>query len=188
MGLSGLTADGYVWIDSLCIIQDSKEDWASELDKVIHGAPVDTTDNVLRIGGASWNDLSRLGQRQLEVLDADLEDYSKWLLDAFLELMDTQHTAAPQLRKMGSARMKSLLTDKHVVYDDLSGRATDLRDSDEFIEVYFDTHAAPQARIRALLDEEMYVANTGEKAGLHSCITAIWTLEELMVWRGKWTM
>jgi hypothetical protein len=93
--------------------------------------------------------------------------------------MKLQHAAAAQLRKTAGARMKSLLANKHVVYDDLSGRVTGAPDSDKFMEVEFDASAAPQARIRGL--EEMCVANIGETAELSSCITAIWRLEELMV-------
>lgn len=159
----------------------------AELDRVIQNAPVDTTESVLRIGGASWNDLSRLGQRQLEALDADLEAYSKWLLNNFLDLPETLHITVPQLRKTASTKMRSLLANKQIAYDDLYSHATNTGHSDGYMNIYGDKTAAPHARIRASLEEDMYIAAIGENVELLTCITAIWTLEELMIWRGKWT-
>lgn len=156
----------------------------AELDKAINNATVNITEDVLRIGGASSNDLSRLGQRQLEALDADLEAYHQWLLDVFPAQQILLEGKLPELLQAAGSKMKLLLAKYEVAYDDLSEHAAKM----QYWKVpwlrYKDRALQPQARVRALLENRMYVAEKTEK--LHTCITAVRTLEELMVWRGKW--
>jgi hypothetical protein len=145
----------------------------AELDRAIMNATVDTTEDILCIGGASWSDLSRLGQRQLEALDADLEIFQKWLIDVGVPL------------KIVGTKMRLLLVKYEVSYDEISTRAGRVQDLMEAWERYEDTAIGPQMRVRAFVENRILFAENHE--ALYSCITAAWTLEELMVWRKKWT-
>jgi hypothetical protein len=150
----------------------------AELDRAIKNVPVDATEDVLRIGGASWSDLSRLGQRQLEALDVDLEDYQKWLLDKFPAQQKQLEDKVLELSQAAGKNMELLLANYEVGYEDLAGHGAKVHD--------WEVKAVePQARVRALLENRVNIAEETEK--LHTCITAVWTLEELMVWRKKWT-
>ncbi|KAJ4381736.1 hypothetical protein N0V86_003101 [Didymella sp. IMI 355093] len=135
--------------------------------------------------GASWSDLSRLGQRQLEALDADLEDYYTWLLDAFPGQLKRLEVKLTEPSQAAGTKMRLLLANYEVKYDDLSGHAAKLQGWKEPWDRYKDRAAEPQARIRALLKNRVYIAEKTEK--FNTCITAVWTLEELMVWRKRWT-
>jgi hypothetical protein len=157
----------------------------TELDRAIKNAPADTTEDVLHIGGASWSDLSRLGQRQLEALDADLEDYYTWLLDAFPGQLKKPEIKLTEPSQAAGTKMRLLLANYEVKYDNLSGQAANLQGWKEPWDRYKDRAAKPQARVRALLENRVYIAEKTEK--FNTCITAVWTLEELMVWRKKWT-
>lgn len=156
----------------------------AELDKAIKNAAVDITEAFLCIGGASWNDLSRLGQRQLEALDADLEGYRHWLLDVFPAQQISLERKLPELSQAAGSKMKLLLAKYEVGYDDLSEHAAKVQSWKVPWLRYQDRDLRPQARVRALLESRMYIVENTEK--LHTCITAVRTLEELMVWRGKW--
>lgn len=158
----------------------------AELDRAIKVAPIEY-ENGLRIGGARWSDLSTLRQRQLEALDTDLERYYKWLLDEFPSQKKKRlESRLPELSQAAGMKMKLLLSNYGVGYDDLSGHASKVQDWKVPWIRYKDKAVGPQARVRALLENRMYIAEKDEK--LHTCIAAVWTLEELMAWRrSKWT-
>lgn len=155
----------------------------AELDRAIANASHEPTKDILRIGGASWNDLSRLGQRQLEALDADLKDYHKWLLD---QAQQTQlQYMLSDFSQAASTKLRLLLGKFEVRYEDLSGHAARVQDWQVPWNCYKDGAAEPRARIRGLLENRVHIAEQTEK--LFTCITAVWTFEELMVWRTTWT-
>lgn len=157
----------------------------ADLYRAISSIPIDNTERALRIGGASWSDLSRLGQRQLEVLDADLEDYYQWLLDKFPAQQETLEDKLPELSQAAGKNMKLLLANYEVGYEDLSSLGARVQDWKVPWARYKNKAAEPHARVSALLENRVYIAEKTEK--LHTCIIAVWTLEELMVWRKKWT-
>lgn len=155
----------------------------AELDRELKLLPESSTEDVIRIGGACYNDLSRLGQRQLLGLDKDLDEYQEWLLNEYptTSMLFRAGAGQTEFSEAAGKRLKELLAKYKVQYEDLS----DLEGSwQEPWNVYKDKNASPQARVQGLLQNRCYWTRKNEK--VYSCITALRTLEELMVWRGRW--
>jgi hypothetical protein len=65
------------------IYSERKKEALYELDRTIKDASENAQqgEEVIRIGGASWCDLSRLDKTQLRELNRELEGYMRWLVD-----------------------------------------------------------------------------------------------------------
>ncbi|KAF1363310.1 HET-domain-containing protein [Lizonia empirigonia] len=138
----------------------------------------DSCEDVIRVGGASWSDLSALGQRQLQRLDADLDDYRAWLLTPGL------HSDLTVLARTSGARMGALLMKYGVRYEDLSALESVVVGWRESWNRFIDVNVSDQSRVQALLENWWYWAR--EHENVYMGITAARTLEDLMVWRGRW--
>lgn len=138
----------------------------------------DSSEDVIRVGGASWSDLSTLGLRRLRRLDADLDDYLAWLLTTGL------HSDLTVLARSSGARMGALLMNYGVRYEDLSSLESVVVGWRESWNRFVDVNVSDQSRVQALLENRWYW--TREHENVYTSITAARTLEDLMVWRGRW--
>lgn len=59
--------------------------WKNRAMKTLHQAiakaevDIDPTEHVIRVGGACWSGLAKLSQGDLQKLNADLDEYRKWV-------------------------------------------------------------------------------------------------------------
>ena len=157
----------------------------AELDRAIKNLSIDDTEDAIRIAGASWSDLSRLGQRQVARLDVDLDGYQEWLLNEAPVEHKILEEKLPEFSQAAGQRMKGLLAKYGVRYDDLSSFEADVKSWQGLWNHSKDKGLSNQARVRALLQNRWYNAEKHEN--IYTCITAVKTLEELMIWRGRWT-
>ena len=144
-------------------------------------------EDVIRIGGASWNNLTTLSGEQLRISDADLEQYWKWLLDGFPEHYNKKFGEAESLTELSQTagkRMKALLAKHGVRYEDLSDLEANMQSWKEPWVRYRDKSATAQARVQALVENLWYW--TKKNDDIFTGITAVRTLEDLMIWRGTW--
>lgn len=138
-------------------------------------------DEVFRIGGAYWTDLSTLSDDQLTEFDKDLQSYVDWVLslhprEALENILSFSQTSGK--------RMHDLLAKYGVGYEDESMIRTKWVDWKEPWNHYSDRTASSQARVRALADNRMFWMLTHEDG--FTLATALRTVEALMIWRGKW--
>lgn len=148
-----------------------------------NNASVNRPDSAIRVGSASWSDLSRLSEERLEEMDNDLDSYRMWLLNAIPKGGIGWHNALAELAQAAGNRMRDLLANYGVDYEDLSDSI--VQSWKEPWDLFKDRDAPPQARLRALIENRWYW--TRQIEGLYTCITAVRTFEELMIWRGRWT-
>ncbi|KAH7363696.1 heterokaryon incompatibility protein-domain-containing protein [Pyrenochaeta sp. MPI-SDFR-AT-0127] len=144
-------------------------------------------EDVIRIGGASWTDLSTLSHEQLVRLDTDLDEYRKWLLDGFPKQYNDRIGNAASLKELSQAagkRMMELLANYGVRYEDLSDLEANMQSWKEPWIRYRNKSATAQARVQALVENRWYWTNKNED--VFTGIVAYRTLEDLMIWRGIW--
>lgn len=170
------------------IYSQRKKEALYELDRIINLAPENTKqgDDVIRIGGASWADLSKLNQTPLQRFDNILESYVRWLVDVFPS--DPNFGTAAHLASLSRAagkRMKAFLADFGVSYEDLSALETTVKSWKEPWARYKDKGKPDQVRVQGIIENRWYWTKKNED--VYALITAARTLIELMIWRGKWT-
>jgi hypothetical protein len=148
---------------------------------------IEASQDVVRIGGASWNDLMRLSEKDLRGLDSDLNEYQKWLLEDF----PRQHkerigdaSALTALSETAGKRMKALLAKHGVRYEDLSHLKANVRSWDKPWARYLDESATAQARVQGLVENRWFWTKKNED--VFTGIVAARTLEDLMIWRKTW--
>ncbi|PQE33832.1 hypothetical protein CJF32_00010815 [Rutstroemia sp. NJR-2017a WRK4] len=168
------------------IYSERKKEALYELDRTIKLASENAKQGevVIRIGGASWCDLSTLDQTQLRELDRELEGYVRWLVDIFR----SEHNAGDYVTKLSQTagkKMEALLADFGVAYDDLSSLETTVKTWEKPWERYNDKSKPDQIRVQALVENRWYWTKRNED--VFTGITAARTLIELMIWRGRWT-
>lgn len=165
---------------------DLKKEALYRLDREIEDASKNAkqVDDVIRIGGASWCDLSKLDKTKLGELDGALEGYMRWLLDIF----PSEHNAAENLTKLSQTagkKMRALLADFGVHYEDLSSMEATVKTWEESSARFSDRSKPDQIRVQAIVENRWYWTNKNED--VFKMITAVRTLMELMTWRGIWT-
>ncbi|TEY85740.1 hypothetical protein BOTCAL_0013g00480 [Botryotinia calthae] len=168
------------------VASDLKKEALYQLDRIIEDTSQNAKhgDDVIRIGGASWCDLSRLDQTKLGELDRELESYVRWLLDIFpSEQIVTENLT--KLSQTAGKKMKALLADFEVQYEDLSSMETTVKTWEEPWARYNDKSKPDQIRVQALVENRWYWTKRNEE--VFKMITAARTLMELMTWRGIWT-
>ncbi|KAL9618011.1 MAG: hypothetical protein Q9160_007259 [Pyrenula sp. 1 TL-2023] len=131
---------------------------------------------LVRIGGASWNDLSNLDETKLEKLDSEL----KMMVDWMLEAGDTE-THIQKMSAEAGFKMRSLLNDLGVSYHDESHlKARSWRDP-------WSRYTAPNEtgvyRLGGFLENRWYWAN--HKEDCFTGVVAVRTLLDLMTWRAE---
>lgn len=146
-------------------------------------ATIDSSEDVIRIGGANWNDLNRLGQRQLWKLDADLDGFRNWLLDTN-PAQGGDFWGMTHLARGAGKNMKDLLRASGVRYNDLSELGVDIQNWTEPWKHYRDKSRSDQERVQGLIENRWYWTKKNEE--VYTLITALRTFEDLMIWRGKW--
>jgi hypothetical protein len=151
-------------------------------------ADTDRSEDVVRIGGASWSDLSTLSREQLRRLDTDLDEYQQWLLDGFpKELKGKVFGNSDSLTELAQAagkRMEALLAKYGVRYKDLSDLEVNMKSWEEPWARYRNKSAAAHERVHGLVENRWYWTKKNED--LFTGITAFRTLEDLKIWRGTW--
>jgi hypothetical protein len=167
------------------IYSERKREALDELDRTIKLASENAKqgEDVIRIGGASWRDLSRLDQTQLRELDRQLEAYVRWLVDIF----PSEYNAAANTTKLSQTagkKIEALLAGLGVAYDDLSSLETTVKSWTEPWARYTDKSKSDQVRVQAIVENRWYWTKKNED--VCTGITAAKTLIELMIWRGKW--
>ncbi|KAF1921342.1 heterokaryon incompatibility protein-domain-containing protein [Ampelomyces quisqualis] len=145
-------------------------------------------ENIIRIGGASYTDLTTLTEDQLAALDTDLAEFCKWLLDGFpptyTEKTIGSGETLTKLSHNAGRRLKRLLTKYSVRYDDLSHLDSSVQSWKEPWGRYRNKKATAQKRVQGLLENRWYWTMKHEEVwtGMMAAIT----LEAIMVWRGTW--
>ncbi|KAH8642358.1 hypothetical protein IG631_05300 [Alternaria alternata] len=142
------------------------------------------TQDVVRIGGASWNDLVALNEDRLRQLDLDLQEYQKWLLVESPKQLPDGASTIPFAQNAGN-RMKEMLAKHGVRYQDLSDLGATVKTWEKPWAVYQDERATAQARVQGLVQNRWYWT-VKNHYNLYTVITAVRTFEDLMVWRGTW--
>jgi hypothetical protein len=115
--------------------------------------------DVVRVGGASWNDLVALNENQLRQLDLDLQEYQKWLLVESPKQLKAASSLATFLitfSQNAGKRMKELLAKHGVRYQDLSDLEATVKAWDKPWAVYNDERATAQARVQGLVQNRWY--------------------------------
>lgn len=168
------------------IASERKREALDELNRRIEDTSKNAQqgEDVIRIGGASWCDLSRLDETKLGELDRELKGYVRWLVDEF----PSEHVAGENLTKpsqRAGKKMEALLADFGVHYEDLSSLATTVKTWEESWARCNDRNKPDQIRVQALVENRWYWTMRNED--VFTVITAGRTLIELMIWRGSWT-
>ncbi|KAB2099627.1 hypothetical protein AG0111_0g12184 [Alternaria gaisen] len=159
-------------------LQKAIEEKSTGVEDIKSGQPQD----VVRIGGASWNDLSTLNEDQLRQLDLDLEDYQEWLLFEFPKRWGLGLSLCEDSKAAGK-RMKDLLAKHRVRYEDLSGVETSVKSWQKPWNRYNNETATAQVRVQALVENRCFFT---KHEYIMTIITAAKTFEDLMTWRGTW--
>ncbi|KAH6881917.1 heterokaryon incompatibility protein-domain-containing protein [Alternaria rosae] len=160
-----------------------------KLHKAIDEKDVDFKhpDDCIHIGGAFWKDLIILREEQLLALDSDLDEFCKWLLEGFLSQYADEHhmlrETMTRLSQDAGKRMKKLLANYNVRYEDLSHLENDMQSWESWVR-YRTGHATSQTRVQALVTNRW--RKNQEHENTFEGITAARTLEMLMIWRGTW--
>ncbi|EMD62369.1 hypothetical protein COCSADRAFT_220110 [Bipolaris sorokiniana ND90Pr] len=159
------------------------------LKKAIAEKKVDDKEphRVIRIGGASWGDLMRLSENDLQELDSDLQEYQKWLLEELPNQINKLAVWTPLLGELSEAagvKMKALLEKHGVVYEDLSHLQPKMRPYEQAWACFSDEQLPVQTRVQALVENRWFFTRKNEN--VFTCITAARTLEDLMIWRKVW--
>ncbi|RYN19465.1 hypothetical protein AA0113_g11421 [Alternaria arborescens] len=141
------------------------------------------TQDVVRIGGASWNDLVALNEDQLSQLDLDLQGYQNWLLVEAPKQIKAGLSLTNFSQNAGKL-MKELLAKHRVRYQDLTDLGANVKSWEKPWAVYKDERATAQARVQALVQNRWYWTKRNED--VFTGITAARTFEDLMIWRGRW--
>jgi hypothetical protein len=165
------------------IYSERKKEALYELDRRIKDASENAKqgEDVIRIGGASWCDLSRLDNTQLRELNCELEGYMRWLVDIFpSEMNAANYFQVDELSQTVGKKMEALLADFGVAYDDLSSLETTVKTWKELWDRYNDKSEPDRIRVQALVENRWYW--TKWHADLDTGITAARTLIELMIW------
>lgn len=139
------------------------------------------TDEVIRVGGAYWTDLSTLSSYQLTQLDLDLQAYVDWVLNT--PLKDIQSDMS-KFSQTSARRMHDLLAKYGVGYEDESTIRTKWVNWKGPWKYFSDQTASPHARLQALADNRVLWMLTNEDS--FTLAAALRTVEALMIWRGKW--
>jgi hypothetical protein len=134
-------------------------------------------ENVIVIGGASWSDLSVLGDDRLQELDREIQKYTGWLLQ------QGQPPTQKNLRQMSAdagLKMRQLLRNFDVDYNDdygLHGRFTTWEEPwSRFLH-----QQSSFERVRGFLENRWWIGNGPEHC--HTGIMAAKTLLGLILWR-----
>lgn len=151
------------------------------LEREIRESPnAGETYDVVQVGGASWNDLQALNERQLSELDTGLEEYTRWV---FKEVdVDTVDTISGE----AGSKMQTLLGSVGVSYNDesnhLRGKVTGWQQP--WLE--YEAQSKPDVeRLLAFLSNRWWWANGCEHNLEHfTAIIAAKTLIGLRIWRG----
>lgn len=166
------------------IKSDRKKEALYELGRKIEDASENAKqdEEVIRIGGASWRDLSRLDQTQLRELDRELEGYLRWLVDT-LSSEQLEIGFVTKLSRTAGEKLKASLAGFEVSYDDLSSLETKVETWKKPWDLYRDKSKSDQIRVQAILENRWYWTKKEEAT---TGITAARTLIDLMIWRGVW--
>lgn len=160
-----------------------------ELNRMIDLAPPNAPEShdVIRIGGASYANLSELNPAQLQYLDEELEAYTRWLVDIFpVEGNISGSTSGmTRLSQTAGKKLKELLGNFGVDYEDLSRLETTVTEWREPWARFRDKSYSDQVRVEAIVENRWYWTKKNED--VYMGITAARTLIDLMIWRGKWT-
>lgn len=143
--------------------------------------------DVIRIGGASWSDLTTLGEEDLRRLDADLDEYWKWLLNWYPKQHSGKFGNAESLTELSQSagkRMKRLLAKHGVRYEDLSDLEANTQSWKDPWVRFRNKRGTAQDRVQGLVENRLYWMKQNEEA--FKGIVAFTTLEDLMIWRGTW--
>jgi hypothetical protein len=132
----------------------------------------------IRVGGASWRDLSTLNERRLKELDEAIRKYTtKWFC---CQGQPPHHENLQRMSTDAGRGMKELLGSFEVGYNDesgLHGRFTTWEEPwGRFI-----NHESKFERVRGFLDNRWWVSNGQEDC--HTGIMAAKTLLDLIIWR-----
>lgn len=142
-------------------------------------------EDVIRVGGASWGDLTTLSREHLQTLDTDLDAYRRWLLDEFQPNEGYGWSASlTELSQTAGKRMKMLLATHGVRYEDLSDLEADMQTWKEPWARFKNKSATAEVRVQALLENRWYWTKKNED--VFTGITAVRTFQDLMIWRGLW--
>jgi hypothetical protein len=156
--------------------------------------PSEASEDLIRVGGASWSDLMKLSTEQLQRLDADLDEYRKWFLEWFLDgfveqnnerILSLEDWVLLEMSQTASERMESLLARFGVRYEDLhlSGLGNNPHHLQRRWNRCLNKRTTDQGRVQAFVEHYWYIPKA---SGIYMGITASRTLQELMVWRGRW--
>lgn len=133
-------------------------------------------EDVVRIGGASWEDLKLLDKAQLATLDWKLSDYAIWLfnevdlpLDKSPSARQKHKDSTKDARYWAEQKLQVLLRSFGVGYDHSAHYRNYAQDQ-------FDIRAAPNIAKTQRLESTW-----------HTCgLIAVRTLIDLKIWMGKW--
>ena len=148
----------------------------------------------IAIGGACYRDLSALDEDQLKRLDERIREFTKWLIqqgqpptpESFSQmsygtsLVMREHEVLEQIADDASRRMRDLLREFKVDYDDGSsrhGKITDWREPWR----RFTSNGSSFDKVQGFLDNRWFIANDTE----HCCLgmMAAKTAIGLILWR-----
>lgn len=169
---------------------DERKDIAfKSLKKAIAEKKIDEKEphHVIRIGGASWSDLVRLSENDLQELDSDLQEYQKWLLGELpnqINKLTVWNSLLGELSEAAGVKMKELLEKHGVAYEDLSHLQPNMRPYDQAWARFSDQKLPVQTRVQALVENRWFFTRKNEN--VFTCITAARTLKDLMIWRKVW--
>lgn len=166
------------------IYSERKKEALYELDRTIKDASENAQqgEEVIRIGGASWCDLSRLDKTQLRELNRELEGYMRWLVDLSPSEIKALNNTDKLSQTVGK-KIEALLADFGVAYDDLSSLETTVKTIQEPWDRYNDKSKPDPIRVQAFVENRWYLTKWHDD--LYTGITAGRTLIELMIWIGR---
>lgn len=137
--------------------------------------------NYATMGGASWTELIKLDEKQLQSLDTELIHLKDWLFTQ----SDTGFFNNNKLRNISTeagAKMKEIFSRFNVPYSDLS--LLGAQDHTDAWHRYQNKAETEDMRVLGFVTNRLYWANKGEY--MYTGVTAGWTLLTYMKWRGIW--
>ncbi|KAJ6199252.1 heterokaryon incompatibility protein-domain-containing protein [Bipolaris maydis] len=135
--------------------------------------------HVIRIGGASWSELMRLNEKDLQELDSDLQEFQKWILDEWPKEVNASTVWTSKLGELSEAtggKMKELLAKYRVGYDDLSHLRATMQSWEQPWARFSDERVPVETRVQALVENRWYWTATEKNENVFTCITAARTL------------
>jgi hypothetical protein len=137
----------------------------------------EVVEDTIRIGGASWRDLSALNDKRLKELDEGIRQYTNWFCQQGQPATTENIT---QMSTDAGRKMKELLGSFEVGYNDDSGLHGKITTWQEPWRRFTD-HPVKFEKVRGFLDNRWWISNGPEDC--HTAIMAAKTLLDLIIWR-----